>query len=273
MYEPSPIVLQDNPPSLKEIAPDSGQISDKASYTKQLKRLQKKILSIQQAYHHQGLRAIIVFEGWDASGKGGAIRRLTERLDPRGVKVHPIGSPTPEEQGRHYLYRFQTRLPIPGTWSVFDRSWYGRVLVERIEGFAATHEWQRAYHEINEFERMLSDDGVRIVKVFLHISKDEQLRRFEERLHNPNKRWKLTSEDIRNRERWSDYNAAIDDMFSRTSTEAVPWHVISANHKWYARIEVLKTVAAALEQGVDITPPKLDPEVIEAAERSLGIKL
>lgn len=273
MFEPSPIVLQADPPTLEETDPSGGIIGDKSTYAKSLKRLQKQILSIQQAYYHQGLRAIIVFEGWDASGKGGAIRRLTERLDPRGVKVHPIGTPTADEQGRHYLYRFQTRLPIPGTWSIFDRSWYGRVLVERIEGFAATHEWQRAYQEINEYERMLRDDGVRIVKIFLHISKDEQLRRFEERLHNPNKRWKLTSEDIRNRERWGEYTQAIDEMFLRTSTESVPWQIIAANHKWHARIEVLKTIASVLAKGIDTSPPELDPKVVAEAEQRLGITL
>ncbi len=271
MHEPSQIIVQDNPPQLEDVDLLNAVIDDKARYESKLKKLQKRILAIQQAYHHQGRRAIIVLEGWDASGKGGAIRRLTEKLDPRGVKVHPIGSPTPDEQGRHYLYRFQTRLPIPRTWSIFDRSWYGRVLVERVEGFASKKEWQRAYHEINEFERMLTDDDVRIVKIFLHIDKDEQLKRFDERLNNPYKRWKLTSEDIRNREKWDEYTDAINEMLARTSTETVPWHVVAGNHKWYARINVLKTIADALEEGIDTTPPELDKALIKEAEERLGI--
>lgn len=271
MHKPSSIILQDAPPQLANSDLIGSVIRNKADYESKLKKLQKRILGIQQAYHHQQRRAIIVFEGWDASGKGGAIRRLTERLDPRGVKVHPISSPTADEQGRHYLYRFQTRLPIPRTWSIFDRSWYGRVMVERIEGFASDNEWQRAYHEINEFERMLVDDGVRIVKLFLHIDKDEQLQRFDERLNNPNKRWKLTSEDMRNREKWDQYTDAIDDMLRETSTVAVPWHVIPANHKWYARTQVLNTIADALEKGIDTTPPALDPEIVKEAKKRLGL--
>ncbi|MGB0466258.1 MAG: polyphosphate kinase 2 family protein [Pontibacterium sp.] len=271
MHVPSKIILQDDAPQLSDVDLANSVISDKSLYESELKQLQKRILGIQQAYHHQHQRAIVILEGWDASGKGGAIRRLTERLDPRGVIVHPISSPTDDEQGRHYLYRFQTRLPTPRTWAVFDRSWYGRVMVERVEKFAPKKAWQRAYHEINEYERMLTDDCVRIVKIFLHIDKDEQLRRFQERLNNPYKRWKLTLEDIRNREKWDDYTQAIDQMLKKTSTEAAPWHVIAGNHKWFARIQVLRTIAVALEEGIDTTPPGLDPEVIHAAEQRLGI--
>lgn len=229
-------------------------------------------MKIQQAYYQQNRRAIIVFEGWDAAGKGGTIRRLTEILDPRGFTVYSIGVPTKEEQGRHYLYRFQARLPIPGCISIFDRSYYGRVLVERVEGMATDREWQRAYQEINEFERLLQDDGVRFVKLFLHIDKDEQLRRFEERLHNPVKHWKFTEEDIRNHLRWEDYECAIDDMFEQTSTTTAPWHLIPANKKWFARIETLKIIAEALEKGVDTSPPAIDQGIIAAAEAHLGIK-
>ncbi|MEL6547296.1 MAG: polyphosphate kinase, partial [Myxococcota bacterium] len=156
--------------------------ASKKAYQEELASLQLELLKIQQAYHHQGApRAILLFQGWDAAGKGGAIRRITERLDPRGLRVHAIAAPTPAEQGRHYLWRFWQRIPQPGRIAIFDRSWYGRVLVERVEGFAKKREWKRAYDEINEFEHTLVDDGVRIVKFFLHITADEQLRRFEER--------------------------------------------------------------------------------------------
>ncbi|MBY4677625.1 polyphosphate kinase 2 family protein [Marinobacterium arenosum] len=272
MYQPSEIVREPNPPRLAELDL-TATIADREQYLRRLKKWQKRMQRVQQAYYHQNRRAIIVFEGWDASGKGGAIRRLGERLDPRGYKVHPVGAPTEEEQGRHYLYRFQNRLPIPGTLSIFDRSWYGRVLVERIEGYANKRQWQRAYQEINEFERMLVDDGVRIIKLFLHIDSQEQLRRFQERLNNPYKRWKLTHEDIRNRARWADYETATDQMFAQTSTEQAPWRLISANHKWYARVAVLKTVTKALEKGVDVVPPPIDPKMVEAAWRELGLSV
>jgi len=272
MESPSPIVLQSTPPALIHADLEGSLIDDKQHYLSKLKKLQKRVQAVQQAYHHQNRRAVIVFEGWDASGKGGAIRRLTERLDPRGYQVHPISAPSPDEIGRHYLYRFQTRLPASQSWAIFDRSWYGRVLVERIEQLCPKNAWQRAYQEINEFERMLVDDDTRVVKIFLHISPEEQLRRFHERLNNPYKRWKLTTEDLRNRARWDDYATATNDMFARTSTESAPWHLIAANHKWFARLSVLKTVAKAMEDGIDITPPPLDPEVVREAELQLGIK-
>ncbi len=245
-------------------------IEDKPKYEKQLKKWQQRMLQVQQAYFRQGKRALIVFEGWDASGKGGAIRRLTEKLDPRGFTVYPIAAPDPIEQAKHYLYRFQTKLPAPGGIAIFDRSYYGRVLVERVEEFAKPNEWQRAYQEINEFERLLADDDVRIVKVFLHISGDEQLKRFKERLHNPIKRWKLTEEDIRNREKWDDYHVAINDMLKFTNTNHAQWQVIPGNRKWYARIAVLKAVVKAMEAGVDTSIPELDEAVVKAAEKALG---
>lgn len=272
MHKPSPILISDKPPKLSRADFSEAIISSKEQYEKRLKKLQRYMLTIQQAYYHQKRRAIIVFEGWDAAGKGGAIRRLTERLDPRGFTVHPISAPTLEEQGRHYLYRFQMRLPIPGTIAIFDRSYYGRVLVERVEGFATDVEWQRAYQEINEFERTLMDDDVRIVKLFIHIDKEEQISRFDARLHDPVKRWKLTEEDIRNHLRWDDYEKAINQMFKRTSTEEAPWHLVLGKMKWYARIAVLEAVTKALAQGVDIEPPPLNQAVIAAAEAQLGIK-
>jgi len=234
-------------------------------------KLQKRMLAVQQAYYHSGRRAVVVFEGWDAAGKGGAIRRLTARLDPRGLKVWPIGPPADDEQGRHYLYRFWTRLPIPGTIAVFDRSWYGRVLVERVENLVEPAAWQRAYDEINGFEQLLIADGVQLVKIFLHISADEQAERFSERLRNPYKRWKLTPSDLRNRALRDDYIAAYHDMFARTSTRAVPWRVIAGDHKWSARVAVLETVTRVLADGIDLEPPPLDPNLIAEAEAALGV--
>jgi PPK2 family polyphosphate:nucleotide phosphotransferase len=271
MQSPSDITLVDNPPSFSDVEMDSAVISDKKTYKTTIKKLKKRLLVVQQAYYHQNKRVVIVFEGWDASGKGGAIRQLTEKLDPRGFQVHPIAAPEADEQGRHYLYRFQNRLPKPGRIAIFDRSYYGRVLVERVEGFASDWQWQRAYQELNEFERQLTDDGVRVIKIFLHITKEEQGRRFIERLENPLKRWKLTSEDIRNRQKWSEYEVAASDMFRLTSTITAPWHLIAANHKWYARIQVLKTVIKALEEGVDLTSPELDPQLIEEAMKEFGM--
>jgi len=242
-------------------------------YEARLAELQTAMLRVQEAYYHEKRRAIIVFEGWDAAGKGGTIRRLTEHLDPRGCKVWPIAAPKPEEQGRHYLYRFWARLPEPGTIAVFDRSWYGRVLVERVEGFTAKRDWQRAYHEINEFERMLTDDGVRIVKLFLHITPDEQLKRFLERLNNPYKHWKITQDDLRNRARWGDYEDAIHDMFDRTSAHHAQWHALAANHKWMVRVTALETVVKALDKGVALTPPPIDPAVLRDAADALGMSV
>jgi polyphosphate kinase 2 (PPK2 family) len=222
--------------------------ADKDDYEDALKEEQLRLLRLQQKHYTGKHRAVIVFEGWDASGKGGAIRRLTEKVDPRGVRVWAIGAPTEEEQGRHYLYRFWQKLPSPGTWAIFDRSWYGRVLVERVEKLARKPAWKRAYGEINAFEKMLIDDGVALVKLFLHISKKEQLDRFHEREKNPYKRWKIGEEDWRNRRKWSSYVAAADDMFHETSTEEAPWSIISGERKWHARVEVCRTVADCLEE-------------------------
>jgi len=270
MHRPSDIVLMSEPPQLDSVDYLTTVIKDKQTYEKKLKKWQQRMLAVQQAYYHQQRRAIIVFEGWDASGKGGAIRRLTEKLDPRGFDVVPVAAPTAEEAARHYLYRFQTRLPMAGTMTIFDRSWYGRVLVERVEGFATEQQWQRAYQEINEFERSQLDDGTRVVKIFMHIDPDEQLKRFKERLNNPYKRWKLTAEDLRNRAKWGLYSDAANDMFRNTGTEGAPWHLISANHKWYARLAVIKAVCKALEAGVDTKPPEVDQSLLDTARSQLG---
>ncbi|WP_029012187.1 polyphosphate kinase 2 family protein [Niveispirillum irakense] len=257
-------------PRLDRVDMKSHRYADKESYQRELAALQQTVMHVQQAYWHAKKRAIIVFEGWDAAGKGGAIRRLTETMDPRGAHVWPIAAPLPQEQGRHYLWRFWQRLPEPGTFAIFDRSWYGRVMVERVEGFAKPAEWRRAYREINEFERMLTDDGVRIVKLFLHISDEEQKERFHERLHNPYKRWKLTEEDLRNRAKRPAYEEAINEMFAHTSPPSAPWHLIPADAKWYARVEVLRHIVERLSEDMDISPPPLDHDFMRAAEKLLG---
>ena len=188
------------------------------------------------------------------------------------MQVWSIGRPTPEEQGRHYLWRFWQRLPPPGQIAIFDRTWYGRVLVERVEGLARPKEWRRAYDEINAFEKMLVDDGVRLVKLFLHISDAEQLRRFRERIATPTKHWKMSAEDIRNRAHRRDYLSALDDMFALTSTAAAAWYVVPAEYKWFARVALAKTVVKALGKGIALGPPALDPAVVEAAEQIMSRK-
>ncbi|WP_040482164.1 polyphosphate kinase 2 family protein [Luminiphilus syltensis] len=261
----------DTAPSLSAIPDLPDRYERKKDYRRDVADWKKRMLRVQQTYFSQGQRVVLVFEGVDAAGKGGAIRRLTALLDPRGFTVHSIGPPTALEHGRHYLYRFFHRLPIPGALAIFDRSWYGRLLVERVEGFATPPEWQRAYREIREFERWLTDDGVRVVKIFLHIDKDEQARRFLLRLKTPEKRWKLTEEDIRNRQQWDDYEAATNEMFKRTHTDNAPWHLISGRRKWTARVEVLRTVVCALERGVNLEPVQTDPAALLAAQKELGL--
>lgn len=243
---------------------------DKGRYQKKLDELQLRLRQIQQAYLATGDRGIVVFEGWDAGGKGGTIRRMSAVMDPRGFKVWPIAAPRDVDKARHFLYRFWERVPPVGGISVFDRSWYGRVLVERVENLATKEEWRRAYREINEFERMLIDDGARIVKIFLHISPEEQLKRFEQRLADPMKRWKLTYEDFRNRKRRPDYEKAIDDMVSRTSTALAPWNVIAADDKKYARIEALSLITEAFAEGVDLGPRPMDEEAKALARAMFG---
>lgn len=211
-----------------------------------MKDLQNQILRIQQGLFHQKGRAVIALEGFDASGKGGFIRRLTEKLDPRGVTVHPIAAPSPQDQAKHYLYRFWQRLPAAGTLAVFDRTWYGRVLVERVDHLIPPPAWKRAYQEINEFERMLTDDGIQLIKIFLAIDRDEQYRRFEARLKDPYKQWKLTEDDIRARKKWKDYVKATDDLLRETHTKWAPWTVIPANDKGQARIQGLELIGESL---------------------------
>ncbi|WP_421852363.1 polyphosphate kinase 2 family protein [Oricola sp.] len=234
-------------------------------YEAKLEKLQQKLTRIQQAYLFAGRSAVLVFEGWDAAGKGGTIRRISAALDPRSFKVWPIGAPRRYYLDRQYFLRFMERLPPRGAITTFDRSWYGRVLVERIEELTPEKRWRAGYREINDFERMIVDDGTRIVKLFFHISPDEQLRRFESRLNDPLKRWKLSYEDFRNRNRWDDYAKAIDEMFEKTSTKDAPWTVIPANDKKFARIAAMTAITKCLSKGVDLSPPALDTTVIDAA--------
>ena len=190
---------------------------------------------------------ILAFEGWDAGGKGGAIKRLTQALDPRGYEVHPVASPNDLEKSHHYLWRFWTAVPKAGHIAIFDRSWYGRVMVERLEGFCTENEWRRAYKEMNHMEESWVNSGAIVLKFWMHIDKDEQERRFKERQENPDKQWKITDEDWRNRAKWDQYEVAVDEMLVRTSTTYAPWIIVEANSKYYARIKVLQTVIDAIE--------------------------
>jgi polyphosphate kinase 2 (PPK2 family) len=210
-----------------------------------------------------GPAVCIVFEGWDASGKGGCIKRLVAQMDPRHVRVVQFAAPTPDEKRHHFLSRFWPMLPGWGGMAVFDRSWYGRVLVERVEGFATREQWLRAYDEINAFERTLADEGTILVKFWLHTSEEEQLRRFERRDKDPLKIWKLTAEDWRNREKRPQYLEAIEDMVARTDQPYAPWHLVAGDSKRYARVEVITTVIDDIEQGMrkwGFEPPPPPPE-------------
>jgi AMP-polyphosphate phosphotransferase len=244
-----------------------------ADYERRLAEMQQTLQRVQQAYLGTSRRAIIVLEGWDTAGKGGVVRRLGWALDPRSFKVHAIAAPTSRDKSLHYLQRFWERLPQHGQIVVFDRSWYGRVLVERVEAYATPTEWRRAYSEINDFERMLSEDGTQMVKIFLHITPQEQMRRFRARLTDPLKRWKLSYEDFRNRDRWKDYEAAIEDMLEKTSTKRAPWYLVPANNKPFGRLAAFRIIADRLAKDVALEPRTLDPRVAEAAEQLLGIRL
>jgi len=211
-------------------------------YRRELKRCQLGLLDLQLRLKESKRSVIIVIEGPDAAGKGGAIKRTLERLDPRLIRVYSTQKPTPEEYKHHYLWRFWNKLPPYGEISVFDRSWYGRVLVERVEGFATDAEWKRAFREINEMEQTLVNDGAILIKLFLQVSKPEQLKRFKQRQADPYKHWKINDEDWRNRRKWAKHNAAAEDMFRKTSTKIAPWTVIPGDYKWHARVQFAKTV-------------------------------
>ncbi len=227
---------------------------DQDEYNHSLIKYQVALFQLGYQVYVQQRPVVIVFEGWDAAGKGGAIRRVTEKLDPRGYVVYPIAAPKGDDATHHYLWRFWRRLPEAGQIAVFDRSWYGRVMVERIEGFCTEAEWKRAYREINQFERQLVDFGTILFKFWIQVSKDEQLRRFELRENDKLRSWKLTDEDWRNREKWDLYEDAVNEMLLKTSTISAPWTIIEGDSKLYARVKVLKTVVDKLSKELDYNP-------------------
>ena len=216
-------------------------------YKAQIDALQKKLELLHSELYRLRIPVVLGFEGWDAGGKGGAIKRLTSHLDPRGYQVCPTAAPNDIEKKHHYLWRFWNKVPKAGHIAIFDRTWYGRVMVERIEGFCNEEDWKRAYQEINEMEAHMANSGAVILKFWLHIDKDEQERRFKERMETPEKQWKITDEDWRNREKWDQYEQAVNEMLVRTSTTYAPWIVVEGNCKYYARVKVLQTVVDALE--------------------------
>ena len=236
-------------PKLRDV-PLEGKTLDEEVYKKELKELQAKLGQLHNRLYRKRVPVIIAYEGWDAAGKGGNIKRLTGALDPRGFEVHPIASPEPHEKARHYLWRFWTRLPKDGHIAIFDRTWYGRVMVERLEGFCSENDWQRAYYEMNEFEQELHNWGAVILKFWVQIDKDTQLARFTERQNTPSKQWKITDEDWRNREKWDLYEQAVDEMLQKTSTTYAPWHILESVDKKYARIKALHIVIDALEKAL-----------------------
>lgn len=233
-------------PKLSEISLDKSMEDEE--YSRQLQKYQKKLKELQNELYRKKVPVIIAYEGWDAAGKGGNIKRIAAALDPRGYEVHPIASPEPKEKARHYLWRFWNRLPKTGHIAIFDRTWYGRVMVERLEGFCSENDWQRAYNEMNEFEKELYDWGAVIIKFWVQIDKDTQLERFRERENTPEKRWKITEEDWRNREKWDMYEEAVNEMLQKTNTSFAPWNILESNDKKYARIKALKIVIREIEK-------------------------
>ncbi len=229
---------------------DMSKTVEEKQYKEELAALQKRLRSLHNELYRKKVPVIIAYEGQDAAGKGGNIKRLTGALDPRGYEVHPIASPEPHEKARHYLWRFWTRLPKTGHIAIFDRTWYGRVMVERLEGFCSENDWRRAYNEINEFEKELSNWGAVIIKFWVQIDKDTQLARFNDRMNTPEKRWKITEEDWRNREKWDAYEEAVDEMMQKTSTVYAPWHILESNDKKYARLKALRIVIDSIEKAL-----------------------
>jgi AMP-polyphosphate phosphotransferase len=229
-----PVVSAKNPVRLSALDQSKSHTPEK--YREKMREEHLRLLRMQHALKEAKRSVLIVVEGPDAAGKGGTIKRLVERLDPRHLRVYSVVKPTEEEYAHHYMWRF----------------WYGRVLVERAEGFCSRTEWRRAYREINEFEKLLHDDGTILVKFWLQITKQEQMARFKKRAADPMKNWKITPEDWRNRNRWNTYIKAAEDMFAYTSPDFAPWHVVPANYKWYARVKVLKTVADRLSEALGV---------------------
>lgn len=235
-------------PQLEEV--NLNKVLDEEKYKRILKEKQKKLSILHNRLYHEKIPAVIVYEGWDAAGKGGNIKRISEALDPRGYEVIPIAAPNKFEFDHHYLWRFWKQLPKTGHFSIYDRSWYGRVMVERIEGFCTDEEWKRAYQEINEFEKELHDWGAVIVKFWIHISPEEQLARFTDRMNTPEKQWKITDEDWRNREKWPEYEKVVNDMIQYTSTDFAPWTIIEGNDKRFARLKAITTLIDTIESAL-----------------------
>jgi len=229
-------------------AVDLGRRLDRADYEQRLAAAQLEMRALQFRMYEEKAPVLAVFEGWDAAGKGGAIKRITATLEPRGFTVSSFAAPRGEEKSHHYLWRFWLALPRAGHLGIFDRSYYGRVLVERVEGFCSEEEWRRAYREIAEFEAQQASFGMLVRKFWMHISPEEQLRRFRDREQDPFRAHKMSAEDWRNRARWKEYEAAVEEMLERTSTEAVPWTVVEADDKLYARVKVVETLAAAIRE-------------------------
>ncbi len=229
---------------------------DQETYKKELVLNQVALTQLGYQVYVQQRPVVIIFEGWDAAGKGGAIKRITEKLDPRGYVVYPIAAPQGDDKTHHYLYRFWRRLPEAGQIAIFDRSWYGRVMVERIEGFCKEADWKRAYREINQFERQMVDFGTILFKFWINITKDEQLRRFQDRANDKLRQWKLTDEDWRNREKWDRYEESVNEMLLKTSTLTAPWTIVEGNDKYYARVRVLSTLVQKLSRELDFDPFK-----------------
>lgn len=242
------------------------------SLDNQIESLQSELELIQQAYLKTGDRAVIVLQGLDAAGKGGLIRRIAWAMDPRSFRVWPIKGPNEQEKRQHYLQRFWDKMPASSEIVVFDRSWYGRVLDERVEKLCNRDEWKRAYREINEFESQLTAAGFRVIKIFLAVSRAEQLKRFEGRINNPGKRWKLTYEDFRNRDNWSAYQVAVRDMIDRTSSRQAPWHWIDSDSKPKSRVQALQIIIDDLKRGVNLRPPAVSAEIRKLAIKA-GLKL
>ena len=240
-------------------------------YDKALAEVQARLERIQVAHIIHERPAILVLEGWDAAGKGGIIKRLTARWDPRFFEVMPIAAPSEDELAHHFLWRFWTQLPGKGHIAIFDRSWYGRVLVERVEGYASKAEWKRGYNEINDFETQQIDAGATIVKLFVHITQQKQDKELAERLDDPWKRWKTGPDDYRNRAKRAEYLEAIEDMFAKTSTKDAPWTVVDGNSRKAGRIAALTAIADQLEAKVPMTPPPIDPEFEKAARAALAV--
>jgi polyphosphate kinase 2 (PPK2 family) len=238
----------------RSLLPESEQkkaksyFKDGDEYDAELLKAQKAMVFLQQEIHRSRRKVLIILEGQDTAGKGGLIRRMAQYLDPRGLKVHSIGKPNVAEAEQHYMQRFFSILPAPGEIAVFDRSWYGRVLVERVEKFAKKEEWKRAYGEINSVEKMLTDDGIAVLKYFLDLSHKEQGKRFKEREKNPLKSWKMTPDDYRNRKKWKEYSAAFRDMIERTSPENAPWMIVPADSEWFSRVTILRDIVENLKR-------------------------